>query len=280
MMIQVFDYIAPDNLEGVCRQIKDSNAQVLVGDQAYVSLLKKGTSHAGGLLVSLKNLPDLAGIEVGRDYISLGVTTTFADIKKHEFLSTLTVLKEALASVKDPHLLNNSTIGGVLYHGHIHHSPIAGALMALNAVLQITSGENASRTISVDEFFSGSGVAGLLPGELIRSVRIPAPGTLTTGYKEIKVLDGTRPICGLAVAVSRKDERVDFIRLVLTSCVNAPLRLTKTEGFLINKPLNDEQIGSALGLIDSEVIVLNDTLQVKQEYLYHLIKVLLRNSLQ
>jgi carbon-monoxide dehydrogenase medium subunit len=278
MMIQAFDYIAPESLNEVLMQMKGSASQLLVGDQAYVSLLKKDKSTQGGLLVSLKNLPEFSDIEVGGDFLSLGVTTTFADLKKHESLSTFTALKDALATVRDPHLLNNSTIGGALYHGQIQHSPIAGALLALNAQLDLV-GEGTSRTVSMDEFFSRGDAAVLSPGELIRSVKIPLFTDSITAYHEIKVPDGKRSVCGLASSMSVTDSRVNSIRLVLTNCVKVPVRMTQTESQLLNKVIDSKQVSEVLVTIGNESITIADDLQIQPDYLYHLIKVLLKRVL-
>jgi aerobic carbon-monoxide dehydrogenase medium subunit len=276
MTIQAFDYIAPDSLEGIFENMQGATSQLLVGDQSYVSLLKRGYSVPGGLLISLKNVPELAQIESGGGYVSLGVTTTFADLKKHESLSALTALQGALATIKDPHLLNNSTIGGALYHCQAHHSPIAGALMALKAEINVR-GPRTSRTVTIEEFFQNGKASGLLSGEIIRSVRLAVAGIPASSYQDISVHNRVSPLCGLATSITRKGKVIESVRLVLTGCVDVPVRLAKTESQLVERSLDTIQID--YNIIDSEPISLAGDLHTQTSYLNHLINVLLKKTL-
>jgi aerobic carbon-monoxide dehydrogenase medium subunit len=278
MTIPLFEYLAPGTLSEVFSAIKRPNTQLLVGDQAYVGWLKNGQASAD-LVVSLKNIAECSQVALEGDKLTLGTTTRYADLKAHAGLSAFPLLQQALSVVGDPHLLNNSTIGGALYHGTVHHSPVAGALLALDAELVLASADTHQRTLSLDAFYQQGGPASLQSGELIRAVGIsPATGA-SSAYEEIKILEGSRPLCGLAVVVTQNDGKVDSARIVLTRCVTVPLRLTHVEDALLGKPISAEHIEKAQAKLSETSFDLADDLLVQEVYLRHLIKILLKKTL-
>ena len=278
MTIQPFEYIAPGTLKEAFGYLQQPASQVLVGDQAFVGLLKKGQGTPGGIVVSFKNLPDFNEIVTDGNALTLGTTATYAEVKTHPNLESFAALKEALATVTDPQRLNHSTVGGALYHGTLFHAPVVGALMALNAELRIVS-QMAERVVSVDEFYQKGGPSSLISGELVRAVRLDPTPNLSSGYDEIKLLTGSRPLCGLAVAISMQDDKVASARVVLTQAVAVPGRLAGVEQGLTNKALDSFPPGYLEKLVNEETIQLADDLPIQENYLRHLMHVLLKRTL-
>lgn len=243
-----------------------------------MGLLKKGQGTPGGVVVSFKNLPGLDQIGTDGDVLTLGTTTTYAEVKSHPNLESFAALKDALATVADPHLLNHSTVGGALYYGTLFHSPVVGALIALNAELRIVS-ERTERSVSIDEFYENGGPSSLTSGELIRAVRLVPTPDRSSGYDEIKLLTGSRPLCGLAVALSVQEGKVASARVVLTQAVTTPVRLGGVEQGLTGRGLDNFPPGYLEELVNEETFQPADDLPIQENYLRHLMHVLLKRTL-
>jgi len=278
MTIQSFEYVVPGTLTEAFGYLKQPESRILAGDQAYVGMLKKGQVSPGGVVVSFKNLPELSQIITEGDTLLLGTTASYVAINHHPALDSLTALKDALATVADPHLLNHSTVGGALYHGTLFHEPVIGALIALNAEL-IIAGETGERNVPIDEFYKNGGPSSLASGELIRAVGVALTSNRSSAYDEVDLLSGSRPLCGVAVALSTQDGKVDSPRIVLTRGVAAPIRLERVEQALSGKALDATQIESAVEKLSEETLQLAKDLPIQENYLRHLIGVVLKRSL-
>lgn len=277
MTITPFEYVSPNSLDEVFRLIQQSGSQVLVGDQAFVSQLKKGYLSPKAV-VSLKNIPDFSKVVQQQTHLVIGATTTYADLAKEQAISGYPVLSQALAAVGDPHVSNNSTIGGAFYFGGNLHGHVLAALLALDAQL-VVADATSEHFVPIAAFYQSGGVKSLAQGELIRAVHIPAPGAGVSVYEKMSFLGGGRTICGVAVALEKTAGTVSDIRIVLTGSTDVPVRLEKVESVLLGAAITSDQVEAALEKLEDEELTFQSEPAIHEAYLRHLIKVLLKKSI-
>ena len=139
------------------------------GTDILVSVRKGGL--AGCSLVSIRDIPELAGIYRKEGAIHIGPLTTFTQLAEDSaILGRVPILAEAALTVGGPQLRNMGTVGGNIANGATS-ADMAPALLALNAVLTI-QGASGVRLIPLTEFFVSAGKTVLAPDELITDISI------------------------------------------------------------------------------------------------------------
>ena len=122
-------------------------------------------------VIDLRKLPELKGITVTGDAVTIGAATTHAEVNTSDAVKKAIPALAYLASlIGDPAVRHMGTIGGSL----ANNDPAAdypAAVMALNATIKTDK-----RTIAAEDFFTGLFSTALEPGEIIVSVTLPGPG--------------------------------------------------------------------------------------------------------
>src|SRR5688500_7601130 len=126
------------------------------------------------LLIDIARIKSLAYIREEGDQILIGATTTHYQLESSELLQrTCPLLSECARSIGDVQVSNKGTIGGSL----VHSDPAAdwpAAVLALGAELVLV-GPHGERTEKAEDFFVDLLTTSLMPGEILREVRIPKP---------------------------------------------------------------------------------------------------------
>ena len=111
-----FDYVAPDSLDGALSALRDGgeDAKVLAGGHSLLPLMKLRLA-APSLLVDLRHVPGLAGIERENGAFRIGAMTRHHDvaIARRPRASR----RPAAATIADQQVRNRGTLGGSLAHG-------------------------------------------------------------------------------------------------------------------------------------------------------------------
>jgi len=216
MRLPSFEYHAPDSLErllAVKGQFGTSAALIAGGTDLVVNLKHRVIAPAA--VISIKNVKDLRGIEVGRDALTIASGTTLAEVAEHPAVTEhFPVLAQAIRSIGAVGIQwYRGTIGGNLcltprclfYNqssfwrsgkGSCHRTggkecfalpgsescqsicsaDTAPVLLALSAMVTVRS-ISGERSIPVAEFFTGKGESpfNITPDEIVTSIRIPLP---------------------------------------------------------------------------------------------------------
>ena len=111
----------------------------------------------------------MKGISREGDTIHIGALTTHAEVESSDVVKdACAALAEAAGMIGDPQVRNRGTIGGNVAHAD-PASDYPGILMALKATV-VTS----SRSIVVDDFFTGLFETALNDGEVITEIQVSA----------------------------------------------------------------------------------------------------------
>ena len=181
-----FDYSAPESVADAVGLLQGRpGARVLAGGLDLLTQMK--LRHVSPpLLVDLRKIASLRGVQLLDDSLHVGAMTTCAEIVASQAIQDgYQVLAEAADVMGDAQVRNVSTIGGNLAGGD-PASDLAAAVLALDATLQLT-GPDGSRSIAADQFFRGAFTTALENAEIITAVALPAaPAVSGSAYEKIK----------------------------------------------------------------------------------------------
>src|SRR6202047_4454732 len=121
--------------------------------------------------LSIRKLPELRGIEVTPEHVTLGALTTYSEVRCHEILAReFPLLCQAAAETGSVATQNRGTLGGNIANA----SPAADsppALFVYDAELEIVSAGRV-RWLPYHAFSSGYKQMDLASDELIRRIRL------------------------------------------------------------------------------------------------------------
>lgn len=204
------------------------------------------------LLIDLKGLPGVKGIDSSRDKLKIGALTTIHTLELDNVVhSKATALAEGASNLGSWQVRNRGTIGGNLGNG-APTADTASPLLALDATVLIF-GPRGERRIPVESLWVRAGKISLEKDEFITKVEIP----VKEGYSSAFIKIGPRNAMDIAiasVAVSLKlcGEDIEDIRIALGGAGPVPLRPLSAESYLKGKKATDENIIKAGELAASD----------------------------
>ncbi|PYS51815.1 MAG: carbon monoxide dehydrogenase [Acidobacteria bacterium] len=219
--------------------------------------------EAGKLLhkkfVNIWNLPELRGIEVTPEFVTLGALTTYTDVQANEVLQQeFPMLCQAASETGGLAIQNRGTLGG-----NIANASPAGdsppALLVYDAELELVSTQG-SRFVPYNGFHTGYKQMRMREDELIKSIHLPRVSKpLLHYYRKV----GTRKaqaiskICFAAVTQVDASE-IKEIRIALGSVAPTVIRCSRTEDVLRNRKVNAETISAARLELAREISPIDD----------------------
>ena len=209
--------------------------------------------------VSIWKLPELRGIEVAPDYVTIGALTTYTELRRHETLTReFPLLCRAAAETGGIATQNRGTLGGNVANA----SPAADsppALLVYDADLEIIS-ERGARWRPLHGFYAGYKQMDLRNDELIRRFRLPrSKRDWRQHYRKV----GTRraqaisKVC-FAAAASMEEGRIADLRLAFGSVAPTVFRATATEKSLRGERISPELWRAARETLASEIAPIDD----------------------
>lgn len=260
--MQSFDYHRPSSLSDAIALLDSSGGSLLAGGQSLIPAMKHDLA-APSALVSLRDVPELRGIEKEKDAVVIGAMTTHAEVAgSQEVRSRIPVLAELARHIGDPQVRNRGTLGGSIAHA----DPAAdypAAVLGLGATV-VTS----RREISGDEFFTGMFSTALEAGEIITAVRFPVPERASCAKFEGPA--SKYALVGVMVAKTG-----DEVRVAVTGAAPSVFRQKEMEAALAKSFSADALAGieqAAGGLVSDQ--------EASAEYRAHLVGVMVRRAVE
>lgn len=172
-------YYAPTRLSELTALLAEQGgkAKLLAGGTDVLVEMRE-PDHRPETIVALYKVPELWGIRLEDNAITIGAMTTFSELAASPLIRDKAfVLAQAANSVGSPQIRNRGTVGGNI----VNASPAADtvpALMALDAKLRLVSAAG-TREIALEDFFLGIGKTKLAAGEVLQDITFPALDGLT-----------------------------------------------------------------------------------------------------
>ena len=180
----------------------DGTAHVLAGGTDLLVKLRAGMVEPK-LVVDLKAIPQLRGIESDARGFRIGAATSCAEIGEHAALGAAWPgVVEALQLIGSTQIQGRATLGGNLCNA----SPAADsvpALIAAGALCQV-AGPGGEREVPVDKVVTGPGRTSLARGEFVLAFRLEKPRP-RTGDAYLRLIPRTEmdiAVVGAGVALT------------------------------------------------------------------------------
>jgi len=269
-----FDYHranSVDEAESLCKT--NTDASFLAGGHSLIPAMKLRLSEPG-TLVDIAEIDELKGIDRDGDIIRIGALTTHSEVKRSAAVNdACSVLSETAGMIGDPQVRNRGTIGGNIAHAD-PASDYPGILLALGATI-VTS----SRSITVDDFFTGLFETALDEGELIKEIQVPVLGDGSgAAYAKFFNPASRYAVVGVGAVVSMDNGSCSSCRIGVTGAADHAFRASSAEDSLNGSDLGDDAIASAAAKIADGQEMLSD-LAASADYRAHLCGVMLKRAI-
>jgi carbon-monoxide dehydrogenase medium subunit len=272
-----FDYTVPTSVEEAIAALRDGgeDAKLLAGGHSLLPLMKLRLA-APTLLVDLRNVPGLRGVQRENGHHRIGAMTRHAELQdRHDELG---LTAHAAAGIADQQVRNRGTIGGSLAHGD-SASDLPTVLVTLEGTVT-AMGPDGAREIAGRDLFVDYLTTSLDPLEIITEVRLPALEGYGHGYQKFTRRAEDWAMVGVAAVVSKNaDGTCADVRVGMTNMGSTPLRATAVEDALRGKPLDAASIAEAASNADSGTNPPADR-NASAEYKRHLARVLTGRALR
>ncbi len=238
----------------------------------------KSARERPGALISLRSVPELAGITTG-GVTSIGALTTLTDVLGHATVrQRYPALVTAVRSMASVQIRNVATLGGNLCNA----SPAADSavpLLVLEARARI-QGNDGQREIPLEDLFLGPGRTCLGPGDILTAILLDPPPAGTHGafLRKTRVhVDLALVSIAVVLEMDAGGETCRRARVAVGAAAPTPLRLPEVEAVLTGR-ISPEVLGRARELARDGISPISDV-RASADYRRHLTGVLLRRAI-
>ena len=257
-MMQIEKCFCPKSLEEATTLLKEmgEDTRICAGGTDLFVMMRKGKVQ-GKYIMDLSSLQlDYIREESGKT-ISIGAMTTLTEIQNSLLLNRepFLFLQQAARHVGSSQIRNMATLAGNICTG-IPSADAAVPLLALDASVRLLSAAG-ERLVPVSEFFKGPRKIDVRSDELVVEILLknhPSEG-MHTFFRKV----GTRrelfiSVFNTAVLIGKDpDGVVCTAGLAMGVVAPTPLKLKKTELFLLGKKLEAPVIDQALSIMQTEI---------------------------
>jgi carbon-monoxide dehydrogenase medium subunit len=252
-------------------------ARLVAGATDLLVRIRNGELHPPAL-VSLRSIPELAGVETGAT-IRIGAMTAISDlIRSRALRDACPVLATAAGKLGSAQIRNTATVGGNL----CNCSPCADTatpLLVLEARVRLQSPRR-DREVPLNEFFRGPGESCLAPDEILTEILLERPGGDggAVFFKKGRVKMDLA-VASLSVRVEMEGRTCRKARVAAGSVAPVPLRLPKVEALLEGAAVSGELAAEAQRLAAESISPITDV-RATEGYRRHMIGVYMKRALE
>ena len=270
-----FDYKAASSVDEAIRLLAEGgeDAKLLAGGHSLLPLMKLRLA-APALLVDLRRVPGLSGIERQNGGFRIGAMTRHAQLQSSDELG---IVQRAAASIADQQVRNRGTIGGSLAHGD-SASDLPAVLLALDGSIT-AQGPNGEREIAAADLFQDYLTTSLEPTEVVTWVNLPSLDGFGYGYEKFTRRAEDWAMVGVCALVKANGGVCEDVRIGLTNMGSTPLRARAAEDALRGQPLSADSVAQAAEAAAEGTDPPAD-LNATSEYKAHLARVLTKRALE
>jgi aerobic carbon-monoxide dehydrogenase medium subunit len=241
-----FNYYAPTTVQEAISLLAEhgAGAKILAGGQSLIPAMRFRLS-VPETIIDINHLTDLQYIREEGGFLVIGAMTRESSLEESAVVQQrYHILADAARVIADPVVRNMATVGGNIAHADPANDHPA-VMLAYNAQV-VAVGPKGSRTIAIDNFFTGLFENSLNEGELLTEIRIPAPAAHSGGaYIKMERKVGDYAISAVAVNLTMNGNICAAARIGLTNVNPVPMRALNAEQALIGKQLTDDVIEAA-----------------------------------
>ncbi|HKL12526.1 MAG TPA: FAD binding domain-containing protein [Halanaerobiales bacterium] len=273
-MFSPFEYKRPQNIEEVFDLlIENQEAQIVAGGTDLLVKLREA-AKSPEMLIDIKELSELKGIEKNNNQIKIGALTSITEIKESSLIKdNLYLLYQAAAQFGCYEIRNRATIGGNV----VHASPGAEfgvPLFALEAEVEVIGKEGITK-YPIEEFWYDVGRV-KLDNELLKSINIDISQEIKGSYHRISRVEGM-DLAVVNTALVKKDNEY---RTFYGTVARTPYRNIKVDNILKDKPFRKETFEEIQKIINENVSPRASSLRASPAYKKEMVVSLLKRCLR
>jgi carbon-monoxide dehydrogenase medium subunit len=255
------EYLKPNDIKELLHFMAENKdrATVIAGGTNLIPEMRDGV-RTPQVMVDVSDLPELAGIQLDNDSITIGAATTIAEITKSPVIREhFPILAKAAGELGNPLTRNRATIGGNLADA----SPCADTappLLALEAAVHITDAGGRERTVPMDKFFMGYRLTRLGRGDVMTRITLPLPDQKARGGHTKLGLRKAASICVASVALMllKENGHIAKARIAFGSVAPQPIRAYALEALLEGRDLNETLLAECDALLKKDIAPISD----------------------
>ena len=281
--MQAFEYIAANTVSDAVTLLdeKGENARILAGGTDLIVQVREGKRNLDWM-IDIKSIPEVNEIDYNSDSgLTLGAAVPCYQIYAVEDIcDAYPGLIDAATIIGGTAIQGRAAIGGNLCNA----SPAADAippLIVLNATCVI-AGPDGEREIPVEDFCTAPGQTVLEKGEMLVSIKIPAPQENSSSYYLRFIPRNEMDIAvvgaGASVVLDAAKERFVSARIALAAVAPTPLFAEEASTLLAGREISDSAIDAAAQAAQSISRPISD-MRGTAEQRTHLVGVLTRCAL-
>jgi carbon-monoxide dehydrogenase medium subunit len=276
-----FEYTAAASVEEALAALAQAGdeAKVISGGQSLVPLLAFRFARPS-LLVDLNRIPDLDGIELDGDTLTVGALARHRDVELADGLrDRCPMIVEAVEQIGHAAIRNRGTVGGSLAHSDPAAEWTALALV-LDAEIDL-AGQGGSRTVPARDFFVTYFTTTLAPDEILVGARFRIPnGRSGSTFVELARRHGDFALAGVGALVTLdENDAIADARIGLIGVGATAVRAASAEEALRDQPPTREVLADAAAAVEADIEP-NGDIHASAEYRRHVAQVLVRRALE
>ncbi|HXO08416.1 MAG TPA: xanthine dehydrogenase family protein subunit M [Solirubrobacteraceae bacterium] len=270
-----FDYTAPESLDQAIKELADGgeDAKLLAGGHSLIPLMKLRLA-APSLLVDLRKVPGLHGVERQNGHWRIGALTTHATLERTPDLG---IVSRVAGTIADPQVRNRGTIGGSLAHGD-PASDLPAVLLLCDGEVTL-QGPGGQRTVVAADLFKNYLETAVGEDEVLTEVRVNPLDGYGYAYQKFNRRSEDWAMVAVSAVVKATDGTCEDVRIGLTNMAEVPRRATAVEEALRGQELSPENIAKAAEQAAEGTQPPAD-LNASADYKRHLARVLCKRALQ
>jgi aerobic carbon-monoxide dehydrogenase medium subunit len=245
-----FEYVVPDTVADAVAELAlhDGDARPLAGGQTLIPMMNFRVS-APSVLVDLRRIPDLSGIEITPSHVRVGAMARTARLLDPDIEAVCPVVTAAARLVAHPQIRNRGTVGGSIANADPAAELPAVALLT-GASIRI-AGPRGARSIAAERFFKDVYTTDCEFDEIVVGVDFPTMGLGTGfGFREFARRPGDFAVAGVGALIRTEGGVVSSASIVCFGLGPVPVRVTGAEDALRGKPLSRQSIAEAVHAVE------------------------------
>lgn len=281
--MQAFEYIAAKTVSEAVALLdeKGDQARILAGGTDLIVQAREGRRTLDWM-IDIKSIPEVNVLDYDAETgLTLGAAVPCYQVYAVDAIcDAYPGLVDATKIIGGTAIQGRAAVGGNLCNA----SPAADCippLIVLNATCVI-AGPNGEREIPVEDFCTGPGQTVLGKGEILVSIKIPAPQQNSSSYYLRFIPRNEMDIAvvgaGAAVVLDEAKQRIVSARIALAAVAPTPLYAAEASGLLIGKEISDATIDEAAQAAQAIARPISD-MRGTAEQRTHLVGVLTRRAL-
>lgn len=275
-MLSKFDYMKPKTLEEAFYILKENPGTRLLAGGTDLMLVLRRNMELIDHIMDIKDIPETKRFEYNQgEGLYIGASVTANEVAESEVVGEkYLALKQAADSLASYQLRNRATLVGNICNAS-PGADLASPLLVYDAKVHI-AGPDGKRIVDIDQFFTGVKRTVLQSNEIVLGVSLPdvQNGDKSVFLKQARLKGHDLGIAGISLRRT-SDQK---ICVAMTAVAPTPIRLTKLEEMMSDKPLTPELAEWLLEEIRNHIRPISD-IRSSAEYRLHVSGVLAKKGL-